>query len=66
MIRNESTADRVIRVVIAIIAIVLIATTVPLKSVLGVILAIVAVLMLVTAASGFCPLYKIIGTGTAK
>lgn len=63
--KNVSNADRVIRVIVAIIAFV-IAAMVGFGSVLGIILAIVGVIMLVTAAIGFCPLYRVFGINTCK
>lgn len=63
--KNVSNADRVIRVIVAIIAFV-IAAMVGFGSVLGIILAIVGVIMLVTAAIGFCPLYRVFGLSTKK
>jgi len=65
MSKNESNADRIIRVVIAIAA-VLGAFAVGASSVLGIILFVVAAIMLVTAAVGFCPLYRLFGLSTNK
>ncbi|MEI6363025.1 MAG: DUF2892 domain-containing protein [Actinomycetes bacterium] len=65
MSKNESNADRIIRVVIAIAA-VLGAFAVGASSVLGIILFVVAAVMLVTAAVGFCPLYRLFGLSTNK
>lgn len=65
MITNESTIDRIIRVVIGIAALVG-AFAVGLGSVGGIILAVVGVVMLVTAAVGFCPLYRVFGMSTCK
>jgi len=62
---NENTADRVIRVVIAVAAVVG-GLAVGAGSVLGLVLFLVAVIMLVTAAIGFCPLYRIFGLSTRK
>ena len=63
MSTNESPIDRVIRVVIAVAAVV-VAFVVGASSVLGIILFVVAAIMLVTAATGFCPLYRLIGVST--
>ena len=63
MTRNEGNLDRIIRVVIAIAAIAG-AWAVGFGSVLGIVLAVVAVVMLVTAAVGFCPLYRVFGLST--
>jgi hypothetical protein len=65
MIKNESNADRVIRVVIAIAAIAG-AFAVGASSVVGIVLFVVAAIMLVTAAVGFCPLYRLFGLSTNK
>lgn len=65
MSKNESNADRIIRVVIAIAA-VLGAFAVGASSFLGIILFVVAAVMLVTAAVGFCPLYRLFGLSTNK
>jgi hypothetical protein len=62
---NESTADRAIRLVIAIAAVAG-AFAVGAGSVVGVILFVVAAIMLVTAAVGFCPLYRVFGLSTCK
>jgi hypothetical protein len=65
MSTNESPIDRVIRVVIAVAAVV-VAFVVGATSVLGIILFVVAAIMLVTAATGFCPLYRVFGVNTCK
>ena len=58
MSRNESNLDRMIRVAVAVIAIVA-GVAVGSSSLLGIVLFVVAVVMLVTAAVGFCPLYRL-------
>ena len=65
MSSNESTLDRIIRVIVAIVAVAA-AFAVGATSVLGIILFIVAAIMLVTAAVGFCPLYRLFGLSTRK
>lgn len=65
MSSNVSGVDRMIRVVIAIAAVV-IAFAVGATSVVGIILFIVAAIMLLTAAVGFCPLYRLFGLSTKK
>ncbi len=65
MSANESTVDRVIRLIIAIVAGVA-ALKVGLGSLLGILLLVVAVIMLVTAAVGFCPLYRLFGMSTNR
>jgi len=62
---NESTLDRVVRLVVAVVATVL-GVVVGAGSVGGVLLFVVAAIMLVTAAVGFCPLYRIFGISTCK
>jgi hypothetical protein len=63
MHRNEGTVDRIVRLVIAAAA-VAVGLAVGLTSVLGVVAAVVAVIMVVTAATGFCPLYAVLGVST--
>lgn len=64
--RNEGTADRVVRgLVIAPIALIA-AVAVGLGTVAGVVLAVVGVVMALTAAVGFCPLYRLVGVSTCR
>ena len=65
MSSNISGADRIIRLVIAVAAVIG-ALAVGASSVLGIILFVVAAIMLVTAAVGFCPLYLLFGLITTK
>jgi uncharacterized membrane protein len=65
MTKNEGTIDRVVRGVVAIVALIL-AFVVGIGSVVGVILAIVGVVVAVTAVAGFCPLYRLIGLSTDR
>jgi hypothetical protein len=65
MSRNESNLDRIIRVLVAVIAIIG-AIAVGASSVLGVVLFVVAAILLVTSAVGFCPLYRLLGIRTDK
>ena len=60
MKRNESSLDRVIRVVIAAAAVGG-AVLVGASSIVGIALLVVAAVMLVTAAIGWCPLYSLFG-----
>ncbi len=60
---NESTADRAIRVAIALVAVIA-GWLVGFGTVGGIILLVVAAVMLVTAAVGFCPLYRVFGIST--
>lgn len=62
---NVGNADRIARVVIAVVAAV-IAYMLGFGSVGGIILLVVAAIMLVTAAVGFCPLYRIVGMNTCR
>jgi len=63
MSRNESNLDRMIRVAVAVVAIVA-GVAVGSSSLLGIVLFVVAAVMLVTAAVGFCPLYRLLGIRT--
>jgi fatty acid desaturase len=63
--RNENGIDRIIRVVIAIAAVVG-AAAVGFGTVGAWILLVVAAIMLVTAVTGFCPLYRVFGLSTIK
>ncbi len=65
MTRNEGTLDRLTRGVVAIMALIL-AFAVGIGTVAGVILALVALVMAVTAAVGFCALYKLLGISTER
>lgn len=62
---NMTSADRIIRVIIAVIFAALYFTgTVP--GTLGLVLTIVAVVFLLTSLIGFCPLYTLFGMRTKK
>jgi len=63
MSKNESNLDRMIRVAVAVIAIVA-GVAVGSSSLLGIVLFVVAAVMVVTAAVGFCPLYRLMGIRT--
>lgn len=60
---NESAADRIVRIVIAVIAAVVAWKT---AGVVSVIAWVVAAIMALTAIVGFCPLYRIFGISTCK
>jgi hypothetical protein len=60
---NVGTADRLIRLVLAALAAV-IAVSVGASSGLGLLLLVVAGVLVVTAAVGFCPLYRLVGKST--
>ena len=63
MIKNESTLDRGIRLVVAVVAVIA-ALAVGAGSVVGIVLLLVAAILLGTAAVGFCPLYRLFGMST--
>ena len=63
MNRNVGTSDRIIRVVLAIGALV-VAAVVGLPSGLGIGLLVVAAVLVGTEAVGFCPLYRLLGIAT--
>lgn len=65
MVKNESTLDRGVRLVSAVVALV-IALIVGASSVVGIILIVVAGILLATAVVGFCPLYRIFGIRSDK
>lgn len=65
MTKNVGNADRIIRVVIAIAAVAG-AAAVGFGSIGAWLLIAVAAIMLVTAAVGFCPLYRVFGASTCK
>jgi hypothetical protein len=65
MTQNEGSADRIIRVVLAAVAVVA-AFVLGASSVVGIVLFVVAGVLLVTAATGFCPLYRVLGISTCR
>ena len=65
MTSNESTLDRIIRAVVGVIALI-VAIVVGMGSVGGILLVVVGGILVVTAAVGFCPLYRILGLSTAR
>lgn len=64
--KNESTIDRVIRLIVGIVALVVAGMNGWTSGALAIIALIVGVIMLVTAAVGFCPLYRLFGIRTNK
>lgn len=66
MERNEGTADRIIRAILAVIF--LVVGLGPLRAlqgaVLGIIVAVVGLILAFTAATGFCLIYKLLGIST--
>ena len=65
MTTNTGTADRAIRVAIALVAVIA-SWLIGVGTVAGIVLLVVAAIMLVTAAVGFCPLYRVFGINTCK
>jgi hypothetical protein len=65
MTTNESSLDRLVRVVIAIAAVAA-GIVVGTGTVMSWVLFAVAAIMLITAATGFCPLYRVFGVSTCR
>jgi len=65
MKRNEGSTDRIIRVILGIVLII-IGWLVLGNSTLGVILDIIGVILLITAITGFCAIYRLLGVSTIK
>ena len=65
MVTNESGLDRGLRAAAGVI-LAIAAVAVGVGSVLGIVLVVLAAILLVTAAVGFCPIYRILGIRTAK
>jgi hypothetical protein len=63
MKKNEGNIDRIVRLVVAAMAVAG-AAALGMGTVGGIVLLAVAVIMVVTAASGFCPLYRLVGVST--
>ena len=63
MFTNESGLDRGLRAAAGVI-LAIAAAVVGIGSVLGIVLAVLAAILLVTAAVGFCPIYRIFGIRT--
>ena len=62
---NEGSTDRIIRVILGIVLIV-IGWAVLGNNTLGVILDIIGVILLITAITGFCGIYRLLGISTIK
>ena len=62
---NMGSLDRILRLLVTLVVVVLLITGV-LKGALAVILGIVAIIFFVTSVIGFCPLYVIFGLSTKK
>jgi uncharacterized membrane protein len=65
MTTNESTTDRVLRVALGAAAAVA-GVVVGAGSTVGIVLLVVAGILLLTAATGFCPLYRVLGISTCR
>jgi hypothetical protein len=65
MKKNMSTADKVVRAIIAAVFAVLYLTGI-IKGTLGIILLAVGVIFILTSLLGICPLYAIFGMSTVK
>jgi hypothetical protein len=63
--KNESSLDRIIRVLAAVVIAVLYFTGV-ISGTWAIVLGIVGLILLVTGLIGFCPLYKLLGISTLK
>jgi hypothetical protein len=65
MITNEGTADRSIRALLGVVTAVA-AVVIGIGSLPGIVLLVHAGILLVTAAVGFCPLYRVFGISTCR
>lgn len=65
MIINESTTDRVIRVVVGAVALAA-AVMLGVGTTGGVLLLVLGGILVVTGAVGFCPLYRLLGVSTVR
>ena len=63
LVKNEGNLDRVVRVVLGVIAVSL---AVAIGGGWSVLFWIVGAVSLLTAATGFCPLYRLVGVSTCK
>jgi uncharacterized membrane protein len=63
--RNESPLDRGVRAVVGAALVVASIAGLGLATPLGLVAGAVGAVLLVTAATGFCPLYRLLGIGTA-
>lgn len=61
---NVGSTDRMIRIVIAIVAAILALTVA--KGAFAIVLWVVAAIMLLTGLVGFCPIYRLFGINTCK
>lgn len=63
MTANVGSADKIIRLALAIAGLV-VAVLTGIGTVLGIVLVVVSAVLVVTAFTGFCPLYRVIGLST--
>ncbi len=63
MVKNVGSPDKIARYLIAVVAVV-VGVLVGATSVLGILLFLVAAIMVLTAALGFCPIWRVIGVNT--
>ena len=63
MNKTVGTTDKIVRAIIAVVALV-VAGVAGFSSVWGIVLVIVAAVMVVTASSGYCPIYSATGLRT--
>jgi Protein of unknown function (DUF2892) len=64
MTQNMGTVDRSLRALVVVPVAIVVALLVGASTIVGVILFVVAGIMLVTATTGFCPTYTLIGIST--
>ena len=62
---NVGTIDKIVRFLIAAVAVVLIATNI-VSGIIAVVLGVVGAIMLFTGLFGMCPLYALFGISTCK
>jgi len=65
MVKNEASLDRVLRILIALIIVILYSINI-VGGTLGIILLVVAGIMFFTGLLGNCPIYSIFGISTCK
>jgi uncharacterized membrane protein len=65
MIKNMGTADKIIRIILAIIFAVLYFTE-TVTGTVGIILLVLGAVFVITSLTGFCGLYKLFGLNTCK
>lgn len=63
MTTNEGTVDRIIRAVLGVAALIG-AVSVGIGTVAGIVMLVLGGILVVTAAVGFCPLYRVLGIST--